>query len=439
MGIAGGRAVRRACVVLALTMSACGGGPSPGTDAGTSSDAASAPDTGGGSDSIAIGVFEAMPPLASAPPIPGGIVGVDDASGRHVEATAGADGIAHVTGLDWARGPFDVVVTAPGHNANARVGLDRATYEAQLVSGNLPFFVRARTATATISGAITGRTSPSHSLFVQSTTGGYWQGTTPPYHLDVPGNRAFRLLAVETSTTFGSGRDFTAPHYLWSLSDEQPATTAASTVDIDLTMHGVTPHSVDLTYDVPAGAAGSFFATASAYSQVYDTTNGQLGFPAAATFSTDGMHVSVTLEWIDVPGTPDLFTYVGLLSTSQSSFLVQHAAPTAGAVSGTLITPIGATESGTFAHVHDTVTLTAAPPADITPIVVVTVGAETRYAITGPIGAQEVPVPQLPSGADADLFTGEMVRTVRLCHFVGVGPDALCDRIAQGSRNPVDP
>lgn len=438
-----GGAARAAWTCVGLVIAACAG-PTASPDAGTPLDA-SARDAGAGSDTIALRVIR-YDDAGTAVPLAGAAVALDDASGARVELTTGADGLATFTGTSWARGPFDYVVWLSGHTAIGFVGLTQALYDARVRGGVIDVAVPdpTPTATVTVTGAITGLSGSGHTVLVQSTSnGGSWQDRGASYTLPTRRDAPFRLVSTEFSVTFDpDGRGFAQPFSAWTISPEQPAPSADVSLDVDLSANRVASHVVSGSYPIPHGAAGSLFATAMPYAFVTDAhAQGNFGFPNRMTLSADASSVDYTIEWIDAPGAPAPTTVYGMSSSSEASYAIEPGAPAAGARTFELLVPPQvAPPAGAFPHLHDTVVLTAAPPAGVISYVYVSSDDVISYVVVAPAGnGTRIPVPTLPSAAPSTVLGGTLGRVVRLCDPVGEGAALYCARSATGGGSALDP
>jgi hypothetical protein len=432
-------------LTLAALIVACGGtpAPGPGVDAAGTDAAAPVGDAGGGmTEPITIRVGD-----VDDAPIAGAVVAIDRPSGARVEATTGADGLAHFD-VDWSVAPFDVIAWAPGYAARALVRRDRALFESSVVDGVSTILLGSIVPpeTITVSGAITNLADPLDTVALYDTAGAAtWNGRTGPYALEVPANVPFQLIVVETRFTAGTDRDFTQTTAHTLLLPEHAGSATDLTIDVDLSMNEATPTTVAGSFPIPASTtADPFFGGATAYVTVYNDrpTAFSIGTPTASTFAADGRSVDYELEYVlPTAGTSPVTLYL-VVDGDRRSQATRPGLPVAGAQSFTLLPVPDVRElvPGEFPHVFDTVVVRN-PVPDARPSVVFSSGDVERYRVSGPPGEDHVVIPPLPTGGDAaGVLAGEIARQVQYCALTGAdAATQYCERFSTAYRTPADP
>jgi hypothetical protein len=428
---------------LLVVLSACGApGPTPGVDAGPN-DAAIAPtDTGtSGGDPIAVRVLD-----VDEMPIVGAVVAVDRPGGARMEATTGADGLAHFD-VDWANGPFDLIAWASGFSVRANVRRDRALYESELTDGAATIILGSVTPepTITVTGTITGITATTDNVYVYNTaSASTWSGRTGMYTLEIPANAPFQLLLIEAAYTGGMGRDFTqtTPHTV--LVPEHAGSATDLALDVDLTMNEVTPTTVAGSFVIPpVTTTNTFFDTAGLYVTVFNASPVRFGMgtPTLAMFATGARSVSYEMEYVLPAAATMPRSLYALIDGDRRSQAMREGVPVAGPQTLELLASPEVREltPGAFPHVFETVVLLNADPIAL-PGVVFTAGEIERYRVSAPAGADHIVIPPLPTGAEAaGILADSIARQVYFCVLNDGAPaDQYCERFSSGFRTPAE-
>jgi len=251
----------RPVFALALVLLLGCGDDDARTDAGR--DSGPIADAGPSAQSLTLFVFEVVGTTET--PLAGATVALDPAAGARVEQTTGADGKTTFEGLDLDAGVSFAVYADLDHVISSVGTLTRTDFPRLMASGLINGGGELRMGLGlveppervTLSGTATNMTDTSHLLQVWALAPGATTSvmTGPAWSLKLPPTAdPFRLFVYEwfqpVGTTSARGFELTTVKYVLQ---NQPAVSADTTVDIDLSATGETPATFSGSFAIPSG------------------------------------------------------------------------------------------------------------------------------------------------------------------------------------------
>ncbi|MBN1770970.1 MAG: hypothetical protein JXB32_06915 [Deltaproteobacteria bacterium] len=363
--------------------------------------------------SLVVTVVAAEWPSFERPPIAGAVVGLEAPGGGRAEQTTGADGRVAFHGLHWAAGTAAVTGWHAGHALGSRVGIVEADGDVELPLG-VPAYPPA--GFVAVSGRALHMADEAHELAVSaSLPHDRHAGTGPAWSIDVPPDRAFTLIGVETHLLAAppSGRGVAQVIDRWTLR-EHPAVTGPVTADLDFDAT-TTPTPTTIRGSFPIGLRAESPLALDAYGYFWATTlssslTALLALPNRIDVSADGTAFEFEGEYLQLPRTSDPLTVYALTrpATGERSTTVVTGWPASGTAAVTFLdlpTMLVPATPGTRHPLHDPISWTAYDTG-LGVVLQVVRDDRTVWTVYGPPDATTLAVPQAPSVADVAGLVG---------------------------------
>lgn len=343
--------------------------------------------------------------LNTPPPLANAAIAVDLPGGEHRELTAGPDGRATITGIDWSLGTATVLtyranhavygVTDVGPNTFATMhsafapssGQDVVLYSFPLSDPKL-----------SVGGMLTNKKDPNDAVLVSGVRCPVpFEATTSTYSLGCSSGNAFDLVGREESISSVSG--VTVTTIKWFESTVPAMADGSTTVNID--MNSVTPlakaGAAKVHLELPANAAtllpnATSLATISSYEYGFNIVLGSL---TSLVGSPSGFDYG--LEWVAVPGQTPISNYFLLGSDGSFSRLIRSGVPTDGQKLTNFILPPTPKKS---LSLRAPVPIDGSAPSAVVRIYITSDKSSYDFILDAPPGTTSVdPPPSLPTAA----------------------------------------